>query len=89
MHQSFKLAESLLEKFTHNASIVINQCTSVVIVKVTIKNNAGVTALAVISMIGISTVLYNDNDKNPLHLSIYSLHSCIYHTKCSYNALDS
>ena len=51
-----KFAESLLEKFTYNASIVFNQCTSVVIMKVAIMNNAGITGIAAKSIIGISNI---------------------------------
>jgi len=56
MHPSFKFTESLQIKTLYNASIVLYQCTSVAITKVEIINNAGITGIALINVVGKSEI---------------------------------
>ena len=57
MYQSFRLTDLLLpDNITYNASIVLYQCTSVVINKTEIRSNAGIAGIAAVNIRGNSNI---------------------------------
>jgi len=56
MHPSFRFTVSLRTKMSYNASIVLYQCTSVVITKTEITSNAGIAGIAGINVVGKSKI---------------------------------
>ena len=56
MYQCFRFTDSLQDIVTYNASIVFYQCTSVVINKTEIRNNAGIVGIAAVNIMERSII---------------------------------